>query len=408
MDITRRDLLKAGMGAAAASILPAHAGQAHATSLGAGGVLTGKYPLSTDPSPVLIAGVSKGASDAAIALAVRHAAEAATDFSWLNPGDTVLIKPVNNSGEKYPATTHPASIASMAALLKEKGAGRVIVIDTAGIAHVKLSEGGVRGSTRALMHKNGIYQAAFEAGAELYFPEEHGWNAFFEDGPKAGTRWKNGIMVPAILKAVDHIVLMPRTSRHMIAGVTLGLKAAVGYMRTDSRLEYHRDAATFFEKHVGINTVPSIADKLRLTLTTATKVQTTMGPDSGYVLEPETGLVIASDNLLAHDMVSLAWLLIGRELTPASEKTGFKDPYEMGELSVSTFNRFCVFMLGGPCQALFTQTLHQYEVNTIWDDPTLNAAFGIFGTVPRVELVDVSTTVPAELLADLRQRVQMT
>ena len=61
--------------------------------------------------------------------AVRSAAEAATDFSWLSRGDTVFIKPAHNSGKPYPATTHPGAVRAMIELLREKGARRVIVGD---------------------------------------------------------------------------------------------------------------------------------------------------------------------------------------------------------------------------------------------------------------------------------------
>jgi uncharacterized protein (DUF362 family) len=53
--------------------------------------------------------------------AVRTAAGATTDFSWLSKGDTVFIKPALNSGNPYPATTNPIAIGAMVELL-EKGA----------------------------------------------------------------------------------------------------------------------------------------------------------------------------------------------------------------------------------------------------------------------------------------------
>ncbi|HNR51348.1 MAG TPA: DUF362 domain-containing protein, partial [Deltaproteobacteria bacterium] len=65
-------------------------------------------------------------------LAIRACAEAATDFSWLSRGDAVFIKPVVNSGNPYPATTSPIAVAAMIELLREKGAGRVVVGDMSG------------------------------------------------------------------------------------------------------------------------------------------------------------------------------------------------------------------------------------------------------------------------------------
>jgi uncharacterized protein (DUF362 family) len=119
---------------------------------------------------VSLAGVARKASAEELLAAVRQAAEAATDFSWLSRGDTVLIKPVVNSGNPYPATTSPVGLNAMVALLKEKGAGRVVISDMAGIEHVKLSPDKVKGSTLGLMKSCGVAQAAQAAGAELYFP----------------------------------------------------------------------------------------------------------------------------------------------------------------------------------------------------------------------------------------------
>ena len=88
-------------------------------------------------------------------------------------------------------------------------------------------------------------------------------------------------MMPNILKDVDHIVLMPRCGRHVLAGSTLGLKAAVGYWRTDTRLEYHRDAATFHEKTAEANTARILLDKQRIVVSAADRILTTFGPDDG-------------------------------------------------------------------------------------------------------------------------------
>jgi uncharacterized protein (DUF362 family) len=363
------------------------------------------YPKCRDTSKVFIEGVGKIPKAASVETALSTAAESATDFSWLYKGDSVLIKPVNNSGEKYPATTHPESIAVMVRLLKEKGAGRVIVSDMAGVQHLKLTSKSLKGSTRGLMMKNGILQAAVSAGAEMYFPEESGWNAFLEDGPQKDTCWKNGIMVPKILNEIDHIILMPRAARHALAGCTLGLKAAVGYMRHDSRLEYHHDASTLFEKHVGINTLPAIKSRLRLILTTATKMLVTFGPDNGKIYEPETGLVIASTDIIAHDMVSLAWLEIGRDKDPAGWPVLINDPYESSDATVDMMNRAVVYMLGGIGEAGSAQKLMRYNVRSIWEDPTLNAAFKIFGHVPKVVIENTSNSVPPSLVDKLMKRV---
>ena len=147
---------------------------------------------------VALESVKKGSEDQVLKGAVKNAARAVTDFSWLSRGDSVLIKPALNSGNPYPATTSPEAVRAMVELLTEKGAAKVIVSDMSGIEHVKLTPEKLKGSSRELMNESGIAKAAVEAGAELYFPEELGWNAFFEDAPGDSTHWKNPIMMPKI------------------------------------------------------------------------------------------------------------------------------------------------------------------------------------------------------------------
>ena len=345
---------------------------------------------------VFLTGMARESSGKVFKTAIREAAEAATDFSWLSKGDAVFIKPALNSGNSYPATTSPEAIAAMTSLLIEKGAGRVIVGDMAGIEHVKLTPEGVRGSSRDLMKSCGMAEAAVKAGAELYFPEEAGWKAFYEDMPVSGSNWKGPLMMPNLLKEVDHIILMPRCARHVLAGSTLGLKAAVGYWRTDTRLEYHRDAATFQEKTAEGNTVWSLLDKQRLVLTAADKILTSFGPDKGYIMQPETGLVIASESVVAHDMISLAWLLLNRESIPESEKDMFRDPYE-SQLVVTLGNHWVVGKLGGWLAALTPEGLTRNDINTIWDDRVLNRAYQVLGGRPKIKIKTANHAVPGGL-----------
>jgi uncharacterized protein (DUF362 family) len=347
---------------------------------------------------VSVSAVKKGASENALADAVKKAALSATNMSWLKKGDSVLIKVVINSGNGYPATTSPVGLAAMIELLKEKGADKVIVTDMSGIEHVKLGKKGmVKGSSRELLENCGLAKAASSAGAELYFPEDDGWDAFFSEAPEVGPDWKDKLFVPKKINEVDHIVLMPRCSRHLMAGSTLGLKAAVGWWRTDTRLEFHRECATFFEKIAQANTLPSIKDKQRLVLTTADKVLTTFGPDKGYVHEPENGLVIASESIIAHDMVSLAWLLEGRRNTPDEEKNGVsKDPHT-SQTAVNMVAKTVTGLLGGAMQALKTESVTVNPVNTIWDCPTLASAFKVFGTTPKINMVNADNSVPEDI-----------
>jgi uncharacterized protein (DUF362 family) len=351
--------------------------------------------------------VGRGASEQVLKSAVRVVAEATTDFTWLSKGDSVFIKPSLNSGNPYPATTSPIAIGAMVELLREKGARRVIVGDMSGIEHVKLSSKGVTGSSRKLMESCGMARIVQDAGAQVHFFEEAGWNAFYRDVPAEGSHWKNGLMMPTILKEVKHIILMPRCGRHVLAGSSLGLKAAVGYWRTDTRLEYHRDASTFQEKTAEGNTVEILRNKQRLVLSAADKILTTLGPDNGHVFQPDTGLIIASESVVAHDMVSLAWLLQNRR---QSEKD-WLDPYNWLDLYnnqflVANINRFFVVgKLGGWSSVCACEKLTRNDISTIWDDRILNRAYEVLGGKPNVILQAANNAVPDDLRDRLSEMV---
>ena len=385
----RRDFLKGAAAVSALAVLGAaeRSGAANA-------IPQGRPPAADLHARVVLAGVKRGDSEAALKAAVRESALAASDFSWLSRNDAVFIKPALNSGSAYPSTTSPVAIAAMVELLREKGAGRVIVGDMSGIEHVKLSPDGLVGSTRRLMETCGMARAVQAAGGELHFFEEAGWGAFYEDPMRTGAHWKGGLMMPNILKEVAHIILMPRCGRHVLAGATLGMKAAVGYWRTDTRLEYHRDAAAFHEKTAEANTARTLLEKQRLVISAADKVLTTFGPDKGYVHQPETGLIIASESVVAHDMVSLAWLLENRRNIPADKKDGFVDS---SPLVARLANYWVVGKLGGWRPAVASDPLIKNDLRTIWDDRALNHACRISGGAPQLTIDAANDALPADL-----------
>jgi uncharacterized protein (DUF362 family) len=252
-------------------------------------------------------------NDMLAAEAVKETFRAATDLSWLNEGDTVFVKVASNSPYNPPAVTSPAAVTGVVELLLEAGAGTVYVGDMSGAIYVRhLAEDGF-GSTRESMRSNGILMAAEDAGAEIHCFEEVPFEEAYVAGiPSIAHNWGEELEVAKILDEVDHIINLPRLGKHVLAGATLGLKNAVGWISDYSRMVLHRDASTFHEKIAEINAIPQIADKTRLTLTLADIVLTTDGPDSGYRLSLNPVLIIASEDVVSHDQVALLTLLWAR------------------------------------------------------------------------------------------------
>ena len=152
-----------------------------------------------------------------------------------------------------------------------------------------------------------------------------------------------------------------------------------------------------------INDVTVLRQKLRMVLTVATKVQTTFGPDRGFVAEPEPGLVFGSESLLAHDMVALGWLLWNREhATPPSYLSWYRDPYQFYP---GAMNRAFVGTIWGLQELLKSETYRSIPISSVHTDPLLSRAATIWGGIPQLNLQDVSRMLPEKIREYFLQKV---
>ncbi len=224
----------------------------------------------------------------------KSVAEAATDFSWLSAGDRVLLKLALNSANDFPATTDPWSLGCMIDLLKEKGAGEIIVGDHSGIFQAN--------STRVCLRRTGLMDVIKSKGAtEVCFDESSAGHKSV-----SAADWGRPINITNVVNQVDHIVYLPRIATHMLADKTFSLKIAVGFLDAGSRRQMH--SGNMVNLFSSINDVPDINNKFRLSMTSARKVMTTGGPDSGTIVVPDQGLIFASQDILAADLLAGAFL----------------------------------------------------------------------------------------------------
>lgn len=252
-----------------------------------------------------------------------RAVEAVTDFGWLSKGDRVLLKLALNSHHPYPATTDPWLVWATVRLLQERGAGEVRVGDQSGVEHVLHTADEQVGSSRKCCEEAGLLEAIEAAGATPVFFEEAGYDAYRTTVPIGDHHWPAPIRITAALDQVDHVIYLARVSAHAVAGATLGQKLAVGFLREDSRRAFHRAGEHLPHMYEEINQVPEIRDRLRLVLSSATQVLCTVGPDIGYAKTPDHGLVLASTDLVAHDLLAFAWLRWNQKhLTPGLPRVG--------------------------------------------------------------------------------------
>src|SRR2546428_7136549 len=170
--LSRRAVLR-GLGASAASLVfPLRSGAVTAADPPA--VCEGYRPH------VAAAWVAAG-EPGALGRALQRVVDASTDFAWLAPGDRVLVKVASNSGSRFPATSSPAALFALARLLYARGAGTVWVGDQAGVHLVHHTRNQRKGSTRALMRQNGLWQAPTPAEPRPPAFEESGYGAYLAE-----------------------------------------------------------------------------------------------------------------------------------------------------------------------------------------------------------------------------------
>jgi uncharacterized protein (DUF362 family) len=298
--------------------------------------------------------------------AVRDVMLDAMDWNWLRQGDTVFVKVASNSNYSPPSVTSPAVLEGVVSLLKEAGAGTVYVGDMSGAVYVRHLATETIGSTRDVMRQNGLLAAAEASGAQIHCFEEVPFEEAYIPGiPQIEHHWGEDLHVAEILDRVDHIINLPRLGKHVLAGATLGLKNAVGWISDHSRMVLHRDAATFHEKIVEINAIPQLANKLRLTLTLVDQALTTEGPDSGYRLPLAQPVILASEDVVGHDQVALLTLLWARSQTAASALASDRYPAESNSL-----NAWFVRAYWGEEAAAQYQTLQSFDSLAEPDVPT--------------------------------------
>lgn len=301
---------------------------------------------------VYIRGLSNKTGENNISDAIEEVfLRASNNLDWLKPGDLVLLKPALNSADPYPATVHPESIRTVARILQERRA-RVVMGDQSGIEHVLQDEKGIiKGSSEKCYKESGMGR---DIDAKFVSFEKQGWHEGFRHFQSDQTKsWPKGFYVTKWIDKADHIINLPRLSTHGMGGVTLGFKNLVGILREDSRMNFHANGPykwfwriyskgagldktddktnAFFEKITEISL--AVKDKLRLTLTTGTKAQVTMGPDKyivqlgktgllpACVITPKTGLVFASQDPVASEALSIAYMSILYQSASAYHKT---------------------------------------------------------------------------------------
>lgn len=212
-------------------------------------------------------------------------------------GGTVLIKVNTNSGDPYPYSSSPRSVALLARHFLEAGA-HVIVGDR--------SFWGDR-DTRGNFESNGIAAACEDVGADLrVFDHDEPWHEL----PTLNT-WVGPVRVPRLLMSADVVINLACAKTHFISGATLGLKNVLGVIHPEDRARPGNLRSHDPEKlHHQVAEIHSVLRPM-FTIIDAFDALVAGGPTPQSGRAPKiarTGLVIAGAEVIAVDAVGIGLL----------------------------------------------------------------------------------------------------
>lgn len=234
-----------------------------------------RHPKLTEPSPELIDWVHQTVE---LAGGFRQA---------VRPGDTVLLKPNFNSGDPPPNSSDVPLLVAMIRLLRDYGAGRVIVGESS--RHPPTS-------SRFEMNRTGVIDACRREGADLTIFTEGEWSPVRTRGDHF--RW---LEIARPLVECDRLVYACCLKTHWLSKFTASIKHSVGCIRPRHRARLHFGG--HFEERVA-----EIASTLRpaLVLIDARSVYVRGGPCYGLARTP--GVMLAGRDRVALDVEGIRLL----------------------------------------------------------------------------------------------------
>src|SRR2546426_8845986 len=221
-------------------------------------------------------------------------------------GRAVAIKANFNSGDAFPASTHPATLRALFATLKARRASQLTLAERSGM-----------GDTRRVLTSTGAADVVKDAGARLIVLDDVEREAW---APMQAQHWPHGFHAARVFTDAPCAVQTMCCKTHRFGGhVTLSLKNTVGLVAKtvpgeghDYMRDLHRSAdqrAMIAEANVAWRPALSVMDCLEAFVDG--------GPEQGTRAAP--GVFLASDDRCALDAAAIALLRLHGMKGPAAQ-----------------------------------------------------------------------------------------
>jgi uncharacterized protein (DUF362 family) len=236
-----------------------------------------------------------------------------TAFDLLGPidlaGRKVYLKGNYNSPDRYPAVTHPGTLAAVIELLREHNCARISLVERSGM-----------GSATRIWEQFGIPDLSKRLDFSLCdlagIPAD-GWRP----AELPGSHWKRGVELPRMLEEDAAIVQITNMKTHRFGGIFAGsLKNSIGliskYSHDGSRYNFMQELHASPDQRLMIAEVNQLY-RPALVVLDAAEIFITGGPEKGDLAFPEAFAV--SRDRVAIDAVGVALLRI-HEAGPLFQK----------------------------------------------------------------------------------------
>jgi uncharacterized protein (DUF362 family) len=143
-------------------------------------------------------------------------------------GKNVLVKPNFNTADKPPGSSHNDTIRAVVEMVKEQGAGRIVLGDRSGPA-----------KTSAVFREKGIFDMAKELGFECLVFDEIPKDRWVKVHPP-GSHWRNGFLFAKPVLEADAVIGLCCLKTHQYGGhFTMSLKLTTGMVHKRHMTELH-------------------------------------------------------------------------------------------------------------------------------------------------------------------------
>jgi len=212
-------------------------------------------------------------------------------------GKTVALKANFNSADRFPASTHPDTVATLVSSLKNAGAEKITLAERSGM-----------GVTEEVVRNLGIKDLSSSLGFDVTILDrapKRGWILV----KKPDNHWKRGFLFAKVFREADSIVQTCCLKTHRHGGhFTLSLKNSVGMVAKidpKDRYDYMNELHSSPYQRLMIAEI-NWEYKPSLVVLDGIEAFVTEGPDKGQVVRP--GVVMAGEDRVALDAVAVAIL----------------------------------------------------------------------------------------------------